>query len=67
MSKLSRETFRISFPNTECQKAENMRCAKHPCTLKVDRSERTHFLFSHTTRFSCENHTCKAPAAMTCK
>ncbi len=22
---------------------------------------------THTTRFSCESHTCKAPAAMTCK
>lgn len=47
MSKLSLDTFQMSFPNTDWQTAENMRFAQ-PCTLKVDRSERTHTAFSHT-------------------
>lgn len=47
MSKLSLDTFQMSFPNTDWQTAENMRFAQ-PCTLKVDRSERTHCLLTHT-------------------
>ncbi len=36
-------------------------------TLSLSRSLSLSLSHTHTTRFSCESHTCKAPAAMTCK
>lgn len=70
---MSRQTsFKVASPTltSYCWKTYIV-FAKHLCALKwAEGNAHTRSLslsLTHTTRFSCESHTCEAPAAMTCK